>query len=181
MCGFFHAIVSNGDIIELRIGDVIMKKFFGDFKKFITKGNVLDLAVAVIIGGAFGKIIGSLVKDVLMPVISLVVGKNGFDNYKYVITPADATLGIAENAIYYGLFIQNVIDFLIIAFVVFLIVRIFTRLNDLAQKKLHAEEIAAKEKADKEKAEADALKPKTPTVEELLSDIKKLLQKQVKN
>ena len=57
-----------------------MKKFMEDFKKFITRGNVLDLAVAVIIGGAFSKIIASLVRDILMPVISLVVGKNGFDN-----------------------------------------------------------------------------------------------------
>lgn len=158
-----------------------MKKFLGDFKKFITKGNVLDLAVAVIIGGAFGKIIGSLVKDILMPVISLVVGKNGFDNYKYVITAADVDAGVAENAIYYGLFIQNVIDFLIIAFVVFLIVRLFTRLSDLTQAKLRAAELEQKAAEAKAKAEADALKVKEPTVEELLTDIKKLLEKQLKS
>ena len=158
-----------------------MKKFFGDFKKFITKGNVLDLAVAVIIGGAFGKIIGSLVKDVLMPVISLLVGEQGFDNYKYVITAADLEAGIAENAIYYGLFIQNVIDFLIIAFVVFLIVRIFARISDLAQAKLRAAELEQKALEEKAKAEADALKVKEPSVEEILMDIKKLLEKQLKS
>jgi large conductance mechanosensitive channel len=158
-----------------------MKKFFGDFKKFITKGNVLDLAVAVIIGGAFGKIIGSLVKDVLMPVISLLVGEQGFDNYKYVITAADVDAGVAENAIYYGLFIQNVIDFLIIAFVVFLIVRIFAKVSEVAQAKLRAAELEQKALEEKTKAEADALKVKEPTVEELLTDIKKLLEKQLKS
>jgi large conductance mechanosensitive channel len=158
-----------------------MKKFFGDFKKFITKGNVLDLAVAVIIGGAFGKIIGSLVKDVLMPVISLLVGEQGFDNYKYVITAADVDAGVAENAIYYGLFIQNVIDFLIIAFVVFLIVRIFAKVSEVAQAKLRAAELEQKALEEKAKAEADALKVKEPTVEELLTDIKKLLEKQLKS
>ncbi len=158
-----------------------MKKFFGDFKKFITKGNVLDLAVAVIIGGAFGKIIGSLVKDVLMPVISLLVGEQGFDNYKYVISAADPIAGTAENAIYYGLFIQNVIDFLIIALVVFLIVRIFSKMSELAQAKLHAAELAQKAAEEQAKAEAEAKKVKDPTVEELLSDIKKILEKQLKS
>jgi large conductance mechanosensitive channel len=157
-----------------------MKKFVGEFKKFITRGNVLDLAVAVIIGGAFSKIIGSLVKDVLMPVISLVVGKDGFDNYKYVITQADTDLGIAENAIYYGLFIQNIIDFLIIAFVVFLIVKLFTRVSTLAsQKRLEEEQKAklASEALQLEQVKREAQKPK---VEDLLVDIKLLLEKNLK-
>lgn len=157
-----------------------MKKFLGDFKSFIMKGSVLNLAVAVIIGGAFGKIISSLVKDVLMPVISLVTGGSGFDNYKYVITAVDEVNGIAENAIYYGSFIQNIIDFVIIAFVVFMIVKMFSKASELANKKQLEEEAAAKlieEGKKKEQALLDAQKPK---VEDLLVDIKLLLEKNLK-
>ncbi|TNF08231.1 MAG: large conductance mechanosensitive channel protein MscL [Bacillota bacterium] len=157
-----------------------MKKFMGDFKKFITKGNVLDLAVAVIIGGAFSKIIGSLVKDILMPVISLIVGKDGFDNYKYVITAADAENGIAENAILYGLFIQNIIDFLIIAFVVFIIVRVFSHMSDIANTKKLEEAARLKAIEDEKKAEQAKLDAEKPKVEDLLVDIKKLLEKNLK-
>ncbi len=157
-----------------------MKKFFGDFKKFISRGNVLDLAVAVIIGGAFAKIIGSLVKDILMPVISLVVGNKGFENYKYVISPADTVNGIAENAINYGVFIQNIIDFLIIAFVIFIIVRSIMRISERVNaKKLEAERIQ-KEEEDKIKAEKAALEPVKPKVEDLLREIKVLLEKKLK-
>jgi len=157
-----------------------MKKFMGDFKKFITKGNVLDLAVAVIIGSAFSKIIGSLVKDILMPVISLVVGKDGFDNYKYVITPANELTGASENAIMYGLFIQNIIDFLIVAFVVFLIVRLFTRVSELAHAKKLEEEARLKAIEDEKKAEQAKIDAQKPKVEDLLSDIKVLLEKNLK-
>jgi large conductance mechanosensitive channel len=157
-----------------------VKKFFGDFKKFITKGNVLDLAVAVIIGGAFSMIIGSLVKDILMPVISLIVGKDGFDNYKYVITAADADAGIAENAILYGLFIQNIIDFVIIAFVVFIIVRMFTRVSELANAKKLEEAARLKAIEDEKKAEQAKIDAEKPKVEDLLQDIKKLLEKNLK-
>jgi large conductance mechanosensitive channel len=157
-----------------------MKKFVGDFKKFITKGNVLDLAVAVIIGAAFGKIISSLVKDVLMPIISLIVGKDGFDNYKYVITPANADLGITENAIYYGLFMQNIIDFVIIAFVVFVIVRLFSKASELANQKKLEEEQRARDLAIEQKKELAALEAKRPKVEDLLLDIKVLLEKNLK-
>ena len=157
-----------------------MKKFFAEFKSFILKGNVLNLAVAVIIGGAFGKIIASLVKDILMPVISLVLGGGGFENYKYVITAADEANGIAENAIYYGLFIQNVIDFIIVAFVIFLIVKLFGKLNEVANMKKIKEEEAAKLAIEQQKKEQDALEAKKPKVEDLLLDIKKLLEKNLK-
>jgi len=157
-----------------------MKKFFAEFKSFILKGNVLNLAVAVIIGGAFGKIIASLVKDILMPVISLVLGGGGFENYKYVITAADEANGIAENAIYYGLFIQNVIDFIIVAFVIFLIVKLFGKLNEVANMKKIKEEEAAKLAAEQQKKEQEALEAKKPKVEDLLLDIKKLLEKNLK-
>ncbi|MCF6277830.1 MAG: large conductance mechanosensitive channel protein MscL [Anaerolineales bacterium] len=87
---------------------------FKEFKKFIMRGNVLDLAVAVIIGGAFGKIIGSLVNDILMPLIGLLMG--GIDFSGLAVTVGDAVIS-------YGVFIQAVVDFLIVAFVIFLIVK----------------------------------------------------------
>jgi len=157
-----------------------MKKFLKEFKSFMIKGNVLNLAVAVIIGAAFGKIISSLVKDILMPVISLVTGGGGFENYKYVITAADELNGIKENAIYYGVFFQNIFDFIIIAFVIFLIVKGFNKASELARAKELEEAAAAKLIADEKKKAQDALDAKKPKVEDLLLDIKKLLEKNLK-
>lgn len=158
-----------------------MKKFLKEFKSFMLKGNVLNLAVAVIIGAAFGKIISSLVKDVLMPIISLVTGGGGFENYKYIITAADDVNGVAENAIYYGVFIQNIIDFVIIAFVVFMIVKLFNKASELANKKQLEEEAAAKLAADEQKKLQDIEDAKKPKIEDLLIDIKKLLEKNLKS
>lgn len=93
-----------------------------EFKNFALRGNVIDLAVGVIIGGAFGKIITSLVNDIFMPVIGLILGGVNFNELKYVITPAQGD--IAESAILYGSFIQSIIDFLIIAFCIFLFVKL---------------------------------------------------------
>ena len=93
-----------------------------EFKEFAFKGNVIDLAVAVIIGGAFGKIVSSLVNDILMPVIGVILGGLNFTNLKYVITPASGD--VAEVAILYGSFIQSVVDFLIIAFSIFLFIKL---------------------------------------------------------
>lgn len=158
-----------------------MKTFFKDFKTFISKGNVLDLAVAVIIGGAFGRIVQSLVNHVLMPFISLIFGGGGFENYKYVISPADEVAGTVENAIYYGRFIQSVIDFLIIALVVFIIVRVFAKAQAIAnQKELEAQAIKAQE-AEKAKQAQAALDAQKPTTEALLLDIKELLAKHLKS
>ncbi|MBU1094130.1 MAG: large conductance mechanosensitive channel protein MscL [Firmicutes bacterium] len=157
-----------------------MKKFLKEFKSFMLKGNVLNLAVAVIIGAAFGKIISSLVKDVLMPIISLVTGGGGFENYKYVITAADDVNGVAENAIYYGVFIQNIIDFVIIAFVVFMIVKLFNKASELANQKKIEEEAAAKAVEDEKQRVQAELNAQKPTVEDLLVDIKKLLEKNLK-
>ena len=100
-----------------------MKKFWSEFKAFISKGNVLDLAVAVIIGGAFNKIVSSLVNDVIMPLISLAIGGADVSEWKWVIKAATDTT--PETALRYGIFIQAIIDFLIIAFTIFLIVKIF--------------------------------------------------------
>ena len=96
-----------------------------EFKAFAMKGNVLDMAVGVIIGGAFGKIVTSLVSDVIMPLIGVVLGNVNFSELKYVITPA--TEEIAEAAFRYGSFIQSIIDFLIIAFSIFLFIKLLSK------------------------------------------------------
>ena len=97
------------------------KKIISEFKDFIARGNVMDLAVGVIIGGAFGKIVSSLVDDMIMPIIGLILGGIDFSNLKFVIK--EATEKTPEASIKYGLFIQNVVDFLIIAFVIFVMVK----------------------------------------------------------
>ena len=109
-----------------------------EFKEFVMRGNVLDLAVAVIIGGAFGKIITSLVNDVIMPPIGLLLGKMDFSSlFLNLSGTAYSTLSEAKKAgaptINYGLFINSVIDFVIVAFVIFLIIRSFLRLQALKQ------------------------------------------------
>ena len=96
-----------------------------DFKEFAFKGNVLDMAIGVIIGGAFGKIVTSLVNDLIMPIISILIGGLNFTDLKYVITPKHGD--IAENAIAYGSFIQNVVNFFIIAFCIFMFVRLIEK------------------------------------------------------
>lgn len=95
-----------------------------EFKKFALKGNVIDLAVGVLIGGAFGKIVTSLVNDVLMPILGLLLGGINFGDLKYVITPS---LGdIPEVAILYGSFIQSIVDFMIITFSIFIFIKIIS-------------------------------------------------------
>ncbi|WP_448946491.1 large-conductance mechanosensitive channel protein MscL [Lachnoanaerobaculum sp.] len=113
-----------------------------DFKEFAFKGNVLDMAIGVIIGAAFGKIVTSLVNDLIMPIISILTGGINFTDLKYVITPKHGD--IAENAIAYGSFIQNVVNFFIIAFCIF----IFVRLIEKFKKKEDAKVEEAPAKAD---------------------------------
>ena len=96
-----------------------------EFKEFISKGNVVDLAVGVIIGGAFGKIVTSLVNDILMPVIGVILGGIDF---------SDLVLKVGSAKVAYGMFIQNIIDFLIIAFCVFIFVKVVNKLSNLAKK-----------------------------------------------
>ncbi|NWO18037.1 large-conductance mechanosensitive channel protein MscL [Leptotrichia sp. oral taxon 223] len=105
---------------------------FKEFKEFISKGNVMDLAVGVIIGAAFGKIVTSLVDDIIMPIIGIILGKIDFSNLKIIITPATETA--PEAAVKYGLFIQNVVNFLIMAFVIFLMVKFVNKLRKPASK-----------------------------------------------
>lgn len=95
-----------------------------EFKEFAFKGNVVDLAVGVIIGGAFGKIVTSLVNDIIMPLLSILLGGINFSDMKYVITPANGD--VAEVAFKYGSFIQSMIDFFIIAFSIFVFIKIIS-------------------------------------------------------
>lgn len=103
----------------------------GEFKEFISKGNVVDLAVGVVIGAAFGKIVTALVDGIVMPVIGVFTGGVSASDWKYVIHPAivDATGKVTtpEVAIAYGAFLQTILDFLIIAFVIFLFLKAYNR------------------------------------------------------
>jgi large conductance mechanosensitive channel len=131
--------------------------FGSEFKEFIARGNVVDLAVGVIIGGAFGKIVSSLVDQVVMPPIGLAMGGIDFSQMKVVLKPADAAAKQAEVAIQYGAFINTIIQFLIIALVIFLVIK---AINSLRRKE--AEEPSA---------------PPAPTrAEALLEDIRDALR-----
>ena len=138
-----------------------MKKILNEFKKFISKGNALDLAVGVVVGGAFSKIVSSLVNDVIMPLIGVIIGGIDFTNL---------SLKVGEVTVNYGMFIQNIIDFLIISFCIFLVVKTLNTLNDMTKKKLVKEEKV--EKKEEEKVSEEIL---------LLREINNSLKKQNKN
>ena len=118
-------------------------KMLNEFKEFAMKGNVVDLAVGVIIGGAFGKIVTSLVNDVIMPPIGAILGKVKFEDLKiYLVKTSgmdDKALEAAP-AIKYGQFLNNILDFVIVAFCIFMLVKV---LNSLRRKKEKQEEVAA--------------------------------------
>jgi len=153
-----------------------MKSFFKDFKAFIMKGNIIDMAVGVIIGGAFGKIVTSLVNDIITPLISILTGKVSLTELKWVINEAVVetvdgveTVVTPELALTYGNFIQNIIDFLIIAISIFVVLRIMTK----AHQKL--EEMKKKEEEEKKAEE-----PAAPAETELsvLCEIREMLKKE---
>ena len=136
---------------------------WNDFKAFIMKGNVLDLAVAVIIAGAFGAIVTSFTNDILLPPIGLALGDVDFSQLKYVLQAsslgADGAVLESEVAISYGKFLKYILDFIIIAFVLFLVVKAYAK----AQKKKEKEEVAAA--------------PTGPSDNDLLTEIRDLLKK----
>lgn len=134
-------------------------KFFGEFKKFIARGNVIDLAVGVIIGAAFTAITNSLVNDIIMPVIGLITGGMDFADMRIILKPA--TESAAEVAIRYGALINAVINFLLVSFVLFFVVKAFNTL---------------KEKNKKEAAAAPAPAPKKSDDVILLEEIRDLLK-----
>ena len=103
-----------------------------EFKAFILRGNVVDLAVGVVIGAAFGKIVTALVDGIVMPVVGVALGGASVSDWKYVMRPATvdaAGAKVAEVAVRYGMFIQTLIDFVIIAFVIFLVVKAYNRMR----------------------------------------------------
>lgn len=135
-----------------------MKKFLSDFKAFALKGNIVDMAVGVVIGGAFGKIVTSLVNDIITPLIGLLTGNISLAELKIVL--AEAVLDAAgevvtpELAITYGAFLQTVIDFLIIALSIFIVLRVAMntrkKLEDMKKKEEVVEEEAKEEPAETE-------------------------------
>ena len=138
-----------------------MPKFFEDFKKFAMRGNMMDMAVGVIIGGAFGKIVSSLLSDIIMPPLGFLIGGVDFKDLNLLLKPeqlnAAGEITTPAVSFNYGMFIQNIIDFLIIAFAVFMMVKLT---NKLAKKK-----------------EAEPI-PTTPSKQELLlEEIRDLLKK----
>ncbi|MGM9871017.1 MAG: large-conductance mechanosensitive channel protein MscL [Muribaculaceae bacterium] len=135
--------------------------FLQDFKAFAMKGNVVDMAVGVIIGGAFGKIVSSLVNDIIMPVVGVLTGGVDFKNLTYTLKEATTTEAgeeIAAVTLNYGMFIQNIVDFLIIALSIFIALRVIMKF-----------------KKQEEEAPAPAA-PAGPTTEELLTQIRDLLE-----
>lgn len=128
-----------------------MKSFMKEFKEFAMQGNVMDMAIGVIIGAAFGKIITSLVDDMIMPILGIFTGGVNFADLKYVMTP--------DNAIAYGAFIQNCIDFFLVALSIFLVIRAINKM--------------------KKPAEEEEPAPEEPSEEvKLLGEIKDLLKEQ---
>ncbi len=141
-----------------------MKKFLTEFKEFAMRGNVVDMAVGVIIGGAFGKIVTSLVNDIIMPGVGVLTGGTNFSEFKFVIQQG-VTKGTEvitpEVAITWGAFVQTIVDFLIIAFCIFVAIKAMNKFKKA-------------EAAPEPAPEA----PAAPTQEELLAEIRDLLKAQ---
>lgn len=134
------------------------KGFFGEFKQFIARGNVMDMAVGVIIGGAFGKISASLVNDVIMPLLSMLTGGIDFSAWKWVLKAAEGE--VPEVAVNFGLFLAAILDFIVIAFAVFCMIK---AINSFHRKK--------------EEAPAEpAPEPEPSGEEKLLMEIRDLLK-----
>lgn len=142
-----------------------MGKFISDFKEFALKGNVVDMAVGVIIGGAFGKIVSSLVNDIIMPLISLATGSVNFSDLKAELQPQelDAAGEVIREAVTfnYGMFIQNIVDFVIIALSIFVALRVMMKFK-------------------KKEEEAPATPPAPSAEEKLLTEIRDLLKEEKK-
>lgn len=126
-----------------------------DFKAFAMRGNVIDLAVAVVIGAAFGRIVTSLVNDLLMPPLGLLIGGIDFSQFSYILS--EATAETAAVTISYGLFIQQLVDFTIVAFAIFMVIRLF-------------------EKMKKKEEAAPDVPPEPSNEEKLLAEIRDLLK-----
>ena len=131
-------------------------KLFDEFKAFVMRGNVVDLAVGVIIGGAFGKIVTSLVNDIFMPIIGMILGNVDFSSLE--IKLGESVEGAEQAAIRYGMFIQEIVNFLIIALCIFMVIKVINKLQ-------------------KKKEEAPAPAPEPTKEEVLLTEIRDALNK----
>lgn len=131
--------------------------FWKDFKAFITRGNVIDMAVGVVIGGSFGKIVTGLVNYIINPFVGIFIKSGSLDSVKTVITPAvldeAGAVVTKESAILWGTWLQTILDFLITAFCIFIVLRIIMRAKNKLEEKKHAED---RKKADEAAAKADA-------------------------
>ena len=136
-----------------------MKKFFHEFKEFAMRGNVIDLAVGVVIGGAFGAITTSLVNDIIMPFVSLITGGVDFTQWKWILKAGDEAAGLAEVAVNFGNLISVILNFIVIALVLFCVIK---GINKMKKKE--------------EPAPEPAPEPAGPTAEELLGEIRDLLK-----
>lgn len=132
-----------------------VKKGMGEFKEFISRGNVVDMAVGVIIGSAFGKIVTSLVEKILMPIIGVLLGGLDF---------SDLSIKVGNAKVGYGAFIQAIVDFIIVAFCLFIIVKVMNKLQDAVKKDKVDEAIEKEQENDKKEIE-------------LLTEIRDLLKK----
>lgn len=146
----------------VKMKGVLNRPFIKEFKKFISKGNVIELAVGLIMATYFGAIVKSLVNDIIMPPIGKLIGGVDFASFKYVIQPAIDGDSTTEIAIRYGMFINNVIIFLIVSFSIFLVVKFYNNI---------------KEKFVDEDEETPATPPALSKEEELLTEIRDLLKK----
>lgn len=148
-----------------------MKKFFGEFREFISQGNVMDMAIGSIIGLSFKDIVTSLTNDIISPILG-VFGGVDFSQYKWVIgtkTIVDATTGaetVVENSINYGSFITGVINFVIMALIIFLMIKLVSKVSEISRK------LAAKKE---EETAAEEVAP-TETTEDILKDIREFLK-----
>lgn len=141
-----------------------MKNFLKEFKEFAMRGNVVDMAIGVVVGGAFGKIVTSLVNDIIMPGVGVITGSTNFSEFKYVLQKevvdgATQEVLTPEVAITWGSFVQTILDFIIIAFCIFLAIKVMNKF------------LRKKEEAEPEPAPAPG-----PTQEELLTEIRDLLR-----
>lgn len=147
-----------------------MKKYWQEFKSFAVKGNVIDLAVAVIIGGAFGKIVSSLVADVVMPLIGVIAGGVNFTSWRWILKKSvlDSSGTVLNEAVVLniGTFLQNIFDFLVIALSIFLMVKLMARVKDSLSKENPKEEPAEDKKEE----------PKISPEQELLTEIRNILK-----
>lgn len=147
------------------------KGFFAEFKEFIMRGNVLDMAIGVVIAGAFGKITNTLVNNIIMPLIGLLIGNIDLSKWDITISPAvmeGETVVREAVVIGIGAFLVTIIDFIIIAFSIFLFIKIFNKAKEISEAKLF-------KKAEEEEVVEEA--PPAPTSEELLADILAELKK----